>query len=287
MAKKVLVTGATGFIGQHVFRLIKKNKFKVVGVSVDGGQIDKEEIFKLDLCDSHKLSKFFKKNHFETIIHLAARVPQTSSEEGQKLSLIDNVTSTLNILEEFKKSKAHKFIFASGISVASQRNSLYVLSKYLGEILSEYYEEQFNKQVIILRISAPYGPGQRPNNVIPIFIKNALTNKDIQVFGTGKRSQDFIYVDDVAQAFLAATKSKKTGIYNVGSGGSTSMKKLAQIILKVLPKSHSKIVFSGKDPEENYRLKMDINKTKRDLKFIPKIMIEEGIKKYVENCHNI
>ena len=135
--------------------------------------------------------------------------------------------------------------------------------------------------MVILRISAPYGPGQSPNNVIPIFIKNALANKDIQIFGTGRRSQDFIYIDDVARAFLAAVKTDRSGIYNIGSGESTSTLKLAKTILKTLPESHSKIVFSGVDPQENYRLRMDISKTEKELKFSPTIMIEEGIQKYI------
>lgn len=283
--KNILITGASGFIGQSVFHLLKKEKFKVVGVSVEGGQIDKEKIFKLDLCDSHELSNFFKKKnaveHFETIVHLAARVPQTNSEEEQKLSLIDNITSTLNILEEFKRSKTREFIFASGISVAYQLDSLYVLSKYFSEILSQYYQKN-NKEVVVLRISAPYGPGQKPNNVIPIFINNALSNKEIQIFGSGKRSQDFIYVDDIARAFLAAVKVNCSGIYNIGSGQSTSTLQLAKTILKNFPQSKSKITFKGVDPEENYRIKIDINKTKKNLKFIPEVTIGEGIKKYIE-----
>jgi len=286
MTKKILITGATGFIGQNVFSLLKKNQYKVIGLSIDGGHIDKEKIFKLDLGDSQKLSSFFKTNHFDTIIHLAARVPQKDNESDQRLALIENTASTLNILEEFKQSKAKKFIYASGISVEevekNNLSSLYVASKYFGEILGEQYRQKTKKEVIILRISAPYGPGQNPHNVIPIFIKNALKNKNIRIFGTGQRSQDFIYIDDLARAFLAAVKYDRSGIYNIGSGQSTSTVSLAKIILKNVPKSRSKIIFSRVDPQENYRLRMDIKKTKKDLKFSPKIMIEEGIKKYIE-----
>ncbi len=220
--KKILITGKTGFIGKHVFSLLRDKGFEVIGLSAED----------FDLCDNKKLTKFFKKNHFETIIHLAARVPKTNQEEEQRLSMIENVISTLNILEQFKNSKTERFIFASGISVTAQLESLYVLSKYFGEILSQYYQKKFNKKIIILRISAPYGPGQSPTNVIPIFIKNALSNKKIEIFGSGERSQDFIYIDDIARAFLLATKSKKSGIYNIGSGETTSTKKLAKMILK-------------------------------------------------------
>lgn len=285
MIKKILITGATGFIGQHVFRLLQTAGFIVTGISFDGGKIDSVKILKLDLCQAAKVARFFKKNHFDAVIHLAARVPKPDNEHDQKLSLIENTTSTLNILEEFRKSRAGKFVYASGISVVAQPESLYVISKYFGEILSEYYQKKFKNNIIILRISAPYGPGQSPNNVIPIFIRAALDSKDIHIFGSGRRLQDFIYISDVARAFLAAIEHNVSGIYNIGSGQSTSTLSLAKIILKNIPQSQSKVVFSGKDPQENYRLKVNINKTKKKLKFSPKIMIEEGIKKYVENCH--
>jgi len=290
MTKKILITGATGFIGQHVFKLFKDRGLKVTGIAFEGGRVDRQKILKLNLCDSQKVENFFKKNKFDTIIHLAARVPKSNDPLEQKLSLQENITSTFNILEEFSRSNAKKFIYASGISVEEvekkNSSSLYVISKYFGEVLNEYYQKKFKKDIISLRISAPYGPGQKPNNVIPIFIKNALESKDIRVFGTGRRTQDFIYIDDVARAFLAAVKSDRSGIYNIGSGQSTSTKKLAEIILKTIPESRSKIVFSGKDPQENYRARVDISKTKKVLKFTSKIMIEEGIKKYVEDSYH-
>ena len=300
MPKKILITGADGFIGQHVFSLLQAAGFIVTGISFEGGKIDKAKILKLDLCQAAKVARFFKKNHFDIIVHLAARVPRTDDYVSQKLSLIKNTISTLNILEEFRKSKTEKFIYASGTTVIgtpkntlpvnelhpANPESLYTAGKYFGEVLCEYYQKKYQKDVVILRISAPYGPGQSPNNVIPIFIRAALDSKEIHVFGTGKRSQDFIYIDDVARAFLAAIKCDKSGIYNIGSGRSTSTLSLAKIILKNVPKSQSKVVFTGKDHQENYRLKMDISKAKKDLKFVPKIMIEEGIKKYVKNCHN-
>ena len=161
--------------------------------------------------------------------------------------------------------------------------SLYTAGKYFSEILCQQYRRKTNKNIISFRISAPYGPGQNKFSVIPLFIKYVLSSKDIPIYGSGKRIQDFIYISDVAMAIVAAIKHDCSGIYNIGSGQSTSTINLAKIILKNISGTKSKIInIDKKDLQENYRLKMNINKAKKDLNFSPKVMIEEGIKKYIK-----
>lgn len=294
--KKILVTGATGFIGKALVSKLVGSNYQATGLSLKEGKIGKIKVFALDLLKKDQLKSFFGKNQFDIIVHLAARVPQTSSLVEQKLALKENISSTLNLLEEFAHSGIQKFIYASGVSVlgtpksdlavdeltTAKPESLYTASKFFGEILCEQYGRKTNKDIVILRISAPYGPGQNPNNVIPLFLKSALSGRDIAIYGSGKRQQNFIYIDDVTRAILAAIKQKCSGIYNIGAVRSTNTLDLAKIILKNIPQSKSKIVFSFQDdPQENYRLKVNINKAQKELKFYPKVDIETGIKKYI------
>ncbi len=295
--KNILITGATGFIGKPLISELIKSGHQVTGISSKGGKIGNNKIFQVNLLKRKQLEKFFKKKQFDVIVHLAARVPKLNDDNSQRLSLVENTKSTLNILEEFRKGKIKKFIYASGISVIGMPKnislvsesypgnpeSLYETSKYFGEVLCEQYRIKFKKNIVSLRISAPYGPGQNKSSVIPLFIKYALLLKDIPIYGSGKRIQDFIYISDVAMAIVAAIKHDCSGIYNIGSGQSTSTINLAKIILKNIPGTKSKIInIDKKDLQENYRLKMNINKAKKDLNFSPKVMIEEGIKKYIK-----
>lgn len=294
---QILVTGATGFIGKSLMAELAKAGYQVTGIDLKAGKVGQIKIFSVNLLNQKQLDQFFQKHQFDIIVHLAARVPKSDDAHEQKLSLLENTTSTLNMLEKFSQIKAQKFIYASGVSVigtpksnlpvneSSQASpeSLYVMGKYFGEVLAEAYRQKTGKNIVSLRISAPYGPGQNKNDVIPLFIQRALSNKDITIFGSGKRSQDFIYVGDVVRAILAAIKHNLSGIYNIGSGQSTSTIVLAKIILKNVPETKSKIIFADqKDPQENYRLKMNINRAKKELKFSPQVMIEEGIKKYIK-----
>ena len=236
------------------------------------------------------------KESFDAIIHLAASVPSSFHRTDTMHSLSENFNSTLNILTFFEKMDIDRFIFASSSSVFGQTQYLpvdeshplnpdnfYSIGKLVGEMLCNQFKLETEKKITSLRLSAPYGPGQKENSVIPIFIKKALNSNDIPIHGTGKRSQDFIYITDIVDAFMSALHSDHSGVYNIGSGQSTSTLNLAKIILKNCPKTNSKIIFSEKiDPQESYRMKMNISKGKKELDYSPKILIEDGIKKYID-----
>jgi len=305
---RILITGATGFIGRHLFLKLKKTGYEVEGLSLEKGVIDGKKMIVLDLQNKNKLRHLLKGKMFDVIIHLAAKIPQSINSQDAKNSLKENFQTTFNLLEEFNKTKTKKFIYASSMSVVGSPEYLpvdekhpvnpdnfYSVGKLLGEILCERFKAQTKKNITILRISAPYGPGQNENCVIPLFIRRALASRNILIYGTGKRTQDFIYTADVTNAFLAAIRHNCPGIYNIGSGESTSTLDLAKIILKNIKHTTSNIVLSGReDPQENYKMEVDISKAKRNLKFLPKVFIDDGIKKYInyfinqknENWHN-
>ncbi|KKQ18751.1 MAG: NAD-dependent epimerase/dehydratase [Berkelbacteria bacterium GW2011_GWA1_36_9] len=291
---KILITGASGFIGQHLFRRLKKEGFSVFGISRTGGYIDDQKIFSLDLQNKEEVNNFLKNKKIDCIIHLAALVPQSFNDQTAYESLYENFVSTFNLLEVLKQDQIKKFVFASSMSVIGQppKKSLdenipveptnfYSLSKYFGEKMSQLFGLKFKKKVIILRISAPYGQGQKEGSVIPLFINQALKSENLIVLGQGKRLQDFIYISDIVEAFVCAIKYPACGIYNLASGQSTNTYKLAKIILKLIPESHSKIILKGIDTQEKYQLRVNISKAKKDLKYIPKVLIKDGIGNYI------
>ena len=292
----VLLTGATGFIGSNLFLKLKKNKHHVTGLALKQEKIANQKILALDIKNRKNVQDFFSHHKFDAVIHLAAAVPPkfTNSLEEKKI-FDDNFLGTSILLDAFSRSRAGLFVYASSISVIGQPlsscvdethplkpNNFYSLSKLFGEMLGRQYALATDKTFIGFRITAPYGPGQRLKTVLNIFLENALKSKDLEVFGKGKRAQDFIYIDDLTDAFLLALKAKKSGIFNIGSGQSVSSSELAKKVLENCPGNKSKIIFKGVDNQESYRLKVNIEKAKKILKFRPKHDIDTGIKEYLK-----
>jgi len=293
---RILLTGATGFIGSNLFLKLKNKGHRVTGLALKQDKIAGLKIHALDLKSGKKVQDFFGRHKFDAVIHLAAAVPlKFSGSLEEKKIFDDNFLGTSNLLDAFSLSSAKLFIYASSISVIGQPlfksvdethpthpSNFYSLSKLFSEMLASQYAQATGKIFVGFRITAPYGPGQRLKTVINIFLENALESKDLIVFGQGKRAQDFIYIDDLTDAFLLAIKSKQSNIFNLGSGQSVSSLELAKTILANSPESQSKIIFKGVDNQENYRLRVNIKKAKKILKFKPKYDVEKGIREYLK-----
>jgi nucleoside-diphosphate-sugar epimerase len=152
----------------------------------------------------------------------------------------------LNLLKFICEAGIKKFVYVSSSLVYGHPEDLpveerhiispansYVLSKFIGESFCENVRIQQSKQVISLRISSPYGPYYTHRTVIPTFIEKAISSQDITVFGTGRRTQDFIYINDVIEGIIKFFFSSTSGIFNLGSGKETTMISLAQTILSI------------------------------------------------------
>ena len=293
--KKILITGADGFIGRHLLKKLGDH-YAVTGIALKNQTIEGCPVLKLDLKNEKSLGAFFKSRKFDAIIHLAAMVPPSFEDPKAFESVRDNFLLTYNLLSEFNQSRAQKFIYASGISVIGQPgkkpvteedlakpDNFYTLGKLFGEMLA--LASPKDKKIIVLRISAPYGPGQALHAVIPRFMELAKNSQPIEIYGTGGRAQDFIYINDVAESFEAVLNSNTSGIYNIASGQTVSMVGLAKTILAQFPESKSKIILGKKnDPQENYRLKVDVKKAQKELKFKARFNLEKGLKEYRKNA---
>ena len=297
----VLVTGATGFIGQHLVRRLNNAGYTVFGISKSGGSVAGHHITPVDMTNAQALASYCADKAFDAVFHLAAVIPVSFSDNTARESLMANVTSTLNLLEVFKQKEWNVFVYASSTSIygtplihhpimenfPALLYNFYSTGKYFGEMLCEQFRIAHNLCISSLRISSPYGPGQRRETVITKFIKMALQSEDITLYGTGQRKQDFIYIDDVVEAFLLAYQKKASGVFNTASGVSISMKELAETILKVIPTSQSKIVYTGiMDPQEHYRVEFSIEKAKKELGYIPMFSLADGIKRYVDTIQH-
>jgi len=250
---KVVVTGASGFLGQHltaallskgheVIAVLHKNTlpeyFKTDALRVVWGDLD-------NLVPIHDAIM-----QADAICHLAALIIRGYTDSwGAERSLRVNGLFTLRIAEFALEKPKTRMIFPSAgqiyryseIPVSEdapiypvERSMYYLVSKLLGELYIEHLRRIRSLPAIILRIGCCYGPGMH-ESVVSCFMNSAVAGLPLTVFDGGRPTQDFVYVSDVVNAIIAALETGDPGIYNIGSGRASSILELAQAVVKTFP----------------------------------------------------
>jgi UDP-glucose 4-epimerase len=280
----VLVTGATGFIGTAVVRRLLAAGQDVRGVSRAGG----EGALSIDLRDREASLRTLGPIRFEAIVHLAAELPASASVEDMQRSF-DGTVAIDSTIFALTLPRRCPIVYASGTSVYAafgglldestppEPQHLYAAAKLVGEILYGHYARSTGAPAALLRISAPYGPGMRRPTVVESFLRQARASEDIVLQGSGSRTQDFTYVEDAAEAILAALERKASGVYNIGTGGSISMRDLAEAAIAAAPGSSSHVVRRGDDPQEHHRMLLDVRKAAGSLGWSARTPLERGL----------
>lgn len=295
---RACVTGCTGFIGQRLVNKLLVRGWDVVCIS-RGGKLDSEvnvTWLEGDLSQPESLTSIKSLTKpVDVLFHIAAKMPEPDHSSNIYEYMTANVISTVKLLELASELKVKSFVYISSIGVIGKPYRLpiteehcispgspYFFGKICGELACEMSRNLDKMFVTSLRITSPYGEGMPSGSVLPFFTSLALESKEITLYGSGKRAQDFIHVDDIVQACLLAATTKNPGVYNIGSAEPVSMYSLAEKIIGLLPESKSPIIYSNEiDPQESYRWEVDTTKAKDKLKFFPKIDLEEGLSNYI------
>lgn len=259
----ILITGGAGFIGSHIADILIQNNHKVI--IADNLSTGKKEninnkavFYNIDIKNYDALETVFKNNKIEHIIHLAAQVSVPNSIRNPINDANENIIATLNIIELSKKYNIKKIIVSSSAAVygipkelpIDETHSTIPISYYgLSKLTMEKYLILSDINYIICRFSNVYGPRQTPHGeagVVSIFMDNAINNKDLNIFGDGNQTRDFIYVEDIAKIFLFfIEKNISNEILNISTNNSISINKLANIIINI-SKSNIKINYLDK-----------------------------------------
>ncbi len=307
--KKILVTGAAGFVGFHLAEALHKRGDKVLGIDNFNSYYDpklklarEKELEKLgievihgDICNKELLDKKIAEFAPTHIVHMAAQAGVRYSIENPEAYIHSNILGFLNILEACRKCGA-KLIYASSSSVygSNKKNSfsekdrtdhpesLYGATKKANEVMAYSYSRLYNVHATGLRFFTVYGPWGRPDMAYFKFTEAILGGKEIDVYNHGKMKRDFTYINDIVQGALAAIDlGAKYEIFNLGNHRPVELKRFIEIIEDACGKKADKnlLPMQPGDVLETYA---DISHSQKVLGYEPKTPLEKGIPQFVE-----
>ena len=303
-----LVTGGAGFIGCNLCRALLKKGHEVVcfdnlstGSRDNIAGLEDKKSFSFVKGDANKrdIERVFEKNSFDYVFHHAAVVGVRKTEENP-LAVLNDVEGIKKVLELSRRHDVKKAVFASSSEVYGQPAELperedgllnpkipYAVVKLMGEKLFEAYYKGYGLKTTSLRLFNVYGPYQNSTAygfVVGIFIRQALSNQDLTVFGDGKQSRDFVFVEDNVNATLRALESDKVNgkVINIGSGKETTINELADKIIRITGKEgRLKKIFLPPRKGEILRRCPDVTKKNELLGYEIKNSLEDGLKKTI------
>jgi len=301
--KRILVTGAAGFIGSNIILNLLSFNCKVVGLdNFSTGQMENLEfclknpnfaLLQGDIRDFTYLKKNLK--DLDIIFHEAALGSVPRSVKDPLTTNENNINGTLNLLMLARDLNIERFVYASSSSVYGEKETLpkkedmpsepvspYAVSKLAGENYVISFSKVYGLKTVSLRYFNVYGPNQVASpysGVIAIFISRALQKQPLIIYGDGKQTRDFTFVQDVVDAnFLAATKKAAIGaVFNIGFGAQTSVLNLAHKVIELCNILELEIQFKPLRKGDVLHSYADINRARKILEFKPKFNLEKGI----------
>ena len=304
MKKRILITGAAGFIGSNLIRsLLQDGRYFVVG-------LDNFDAFYSRTEKEKNIASFFSDPNFsfyegdirnnpdldtlediDVIVHLAAKAGVRPSIKDPILYQEVNVGGTQNLLEFARRRNITQFVFASSSSVYgineqvpwSEEDKLMPISPYAStklscEMLGHVYSHLYGIRFLALRFFTVYGPGQRPDLAIHKFFKSIINGEAIPVFGDGSSSRDYTYVGDAVKGIEAAISYKSSNFEIINLGNHRSIT-LSDLILAI-EDSCGKSAIIDRQPEQPGDVPQtyaDIQKANKLLRFQPSTDLKTGL----------
>jgi UDP-glucose 4-epimerase len=293
---RAVVTGGAGFIGSHMVDLLVDHGYSVVvidnlvtGRAENLAQHRREprvEFHETDMCAVGADSRLFK--DIDYVFHFGGIGDIVPSIERPLQYMRANVDGTLAVLEASRHAGVRKFVYAASSSCYGLATELptteealirpeypYALSKYLGESAALHWAQVYRLPVISIRMFNVYGPRVRTTGaygaVFGVFLAQKLHGKPYTVVGDGSQRRDFVYVTDVARAYLMAAESSQAGeVFNLGSGNPQTVNRLVELM-------GGEVVHVPKRPGEPDCTWADIGKIQRVLGWKPEISFPQGV----------
>lgn len=297
--KRVLVTGGAGFLGSHLVKQLKELNLKEIFIP----RSKHYDLRKKEICATVVKG-------MDIVIHLAGIVGGIGYNQRKPAILFyDNILMGVLLMEEARKAKVKKFVAIGTICAypkftpipfkeeglwngyPEETNAPYGLAKKMLLVQAQAYRKQYGFNSIYLLPVNLYGPGDNfdldNSHVIPALIRKIAEAKEknldyITVWGTGKPTREFLYVEDAAKGIIMASeKYNKADPVNLGTGFEISIKNLVQKICQIL-KYKGKVIFDTTKPDGQPRRMLDVSKAKKEFGFLAETSFDQGLKKTIK-----
>ena len=320
--KKILITGGAGFIGSHVVRRFVNNYpnyhiYNLDALTYAGNLENIADIenqsnytfIKGDIVDAEFINKLFIEHQFDGIIHLAAESHVDRSITDPLSFVKTNVIGTMNLLNASKTiwaennenkrfyhvstDEVYGTLGAEGLFTETtpyNPNSPYSASKASSDHFVRAYGETYNLPYVITNCSNNYGTYHFPEKLIPLFINNIINNKPLPVYGDGKYTRDWLFVEDHAVAIdLVFHKGKNHDTYNIGGFNEWQNIDLVKLLCKLMDEklgrtagtSQQLIAYVKDRPGHDLRYAIDASKISKELGWKPSVTFEQGLERTI------
>lgn len=312
MKNRILVTGCAGFIGSHLVEKLLSDGFHVIGIDNFDPYYDRSikeknlliaslhESFDFFEVDFTNLSKLITLPEFDVVVHLGAKAGVRPSIENPAAYIETNIIGLQNILKLMEIRGKNRLVFASSSSVYGNNEKIpfsendnvdnpispYAFTKKSGELLNHYYHHHLGFDIINLRFFTVFGERQRPDLAIHKFVKMALSNVPITIYGDGSTSRDYTYVLDTVSGISKAinyleNNSNVYEIINIGNKKPLELRKLVEIIYQELGISPN-LTHLPMQPGDVERTFADTEKAKKIIGFEAKTDFRTGIQNFIK-----
>ena len=301
---KYLITGGAGFIGSHFVSEIIGDAEKIIVVdNLITGSTSNINKFKdnknFEFVEHDIQHHYDPKENLDYVIHLASCASPVAYSENPINTLKSGSIGTINALGIARKFNS-KFLLSSTSEVYGDPKqspqsesywgnvnpvgprSMYDESKRFAEAATQAYITEYSVNATIIRIFNTYGPNMQLNDgrVVTNFIKQALNNEDITVYGDGQQTRSFSYIKDTVNGLMKALYYEKSDIFNIGNDNEITINELAEFIIQ-LTNSKSNIINKSLPEDDPMQRKPDLTKSQSILGYKPQIDLEEGLVKTI------
>ena len=314
---KVLVTGACGFIGSNFVHYLLRERpdWEVCALDVltYAGNLEnlepvldnsKLEFVKLNICDQTRISELFEEKRFDLVFHLAAESHVDRSILNAAEFVNTNVVGTQVLLSAALKFGVSRFVHISTDEVYGSLGdtgrflettpldptSPYAASKASSDLMVLACNKTHGLETVVTRCTNNYGPYQFPEKLIPLFVTNALEERELPLYGDGMNVRSWIYVDDHSSALLGVAEKGRSGeVYNVGGFEDAEVpnKEITHRILKILDRPETLIKHVEDRSAHDWRYAVDCSKLVNEIGWSPQESLESGLEKTVKwYCEN-